>query len=627
MAQIKGGSEVDMCGREAEVRGRGAEMCGREADMCGSEVVFAKYLAFCEKKKGFSVKEAETDENDEIKMEDGSKVHPQRRKRCGTCPGCVEAQNCGNCNVCVRREKARINGARIKEVCNERKCHTLKITKNKKIDEMNTKPFQSDNIYGLGIKNKSKVSELDVKIDQKKTEDDNFDDLAFEDDSLFADNDSLIDLDKLSLDQTPKHTKVENWLSENVQPKEKSSNSKTVKRTKKCGECSNCQAEDCGHCRSCQINTNFSDSLILGKVPCSTNRCESPVELSGDMNSMMQQDDSSNGTVCPVKIVNGVLYDFRCFFCKKLPRAGSANRSELMRHYSVVHFANELRKDYEIFMIEGHCLLCNMQMKGHSIPSHIGQKHNEVVNYLPSEAVSLCPEDVQKETGRRHPKAAAVSSKKPSAEVLNWPKVPEGFDPSADDRNWKGASSSDSGAEMDKNFEIVDGWIIEHVTMSDEELPFDEDTTLDYSGVGGRCSVCEKEFQEVSAAAVHLHEDHDIEGGSSYIMKDCQNFIKSGYIQVSKVQNVNLPATIDNKADEKNSMPSHNSNSYLDFGSKRYVARKSTNQKSRASSAPTKKLMTCGNDSQWITVSPSHIFNLKDELDSSSNDEEVPSRC
>ena len=34
---------------------------------------------------------------------------------------------------------------------------------------------------------------------------------------------------------------------------------------------------------------------------------------------------------CPLKVINGVVYDFRCYFCKSLPRVGSANRSELYR--------------------------------------------------------------------------------------------------------------------------------------------------------------------------------------------------------------------------------------------------------------------------------------------------------
>ena len=35
--------------------------------------------------------------------------------------------------------------------------------------------------------------------------------------------------------------------------------------------------------------------------------------------------------VCPVKVQKGVLLDFRCGFCRALPRPGSANRSELYR--------------------------------------------------------------------------------------------------------------------------------------------------------------------------------------------------------------------------------------------------------------------------------------------------------
>ena len=45
------------------------------------------------------------------------------------------------------------------------------------------------------------------------------------------------------------------------------------------------------------------------------------------------------------QVINSVVYDFRCYFCKNLPRVGSANRSELYRHYSVYHYSNELKAE------------------------------------------------------------------------------------------------------------------------------------------------------------------------------------------------------------------------------------------------------------------------------------------
>ena len=46
------------------------------------------------------------------------------------------------------------------------------------------------------------------------------------------------------------------------------------------------------------------------------------------------------------QVINGVVYDFRCYFCKNLPRVGSANRSELYRHYSVYHYSNEIKAEF-----------------------------------------------------------------------------------------------------------------------------------------------------------------------------------------------------------------------------------------------------------------------------------------
>ena len=49
------------------------------------------------------------------------------------------------------------------------------------------------------------------------------------------------------------------------------------------------------------------------------------------------------------QVINSVVYDFRCYFCKNLPRVGSANRSELYRHYSVYHYSNELKAEFGRF--------------------------------------------------------------------------------------------------------------------------------------------------------------------------------------------------------------------------------------------------------------------------------------
>ena len=89
------------------------------------------------------------------------------------------------------------------------------------------------------------------------------------------------------------------------------------------------------------------------------------------------------GDVSSVKIVNGIPIDFRCTVCKKLPI--KLSRSELYKHYSR-HFYIELMKEFGHLEICPFCKLELKNFKSTSIPSHFGQKHSFVENFLPSEA-------------------------------------------------------------------------------------------------------------------------------------------------------------------------------------------------------------------------------------------------
>ena len=79
-----------------------------------------------------------------------------------------------------------------------------------------------------------------------------------------------------------------------------------------------------------------------------------------------QEDNGSH-----MKTVNGQLYDFRCHFCKVLPRYGKPCRSELYRselefcacnsqnvvfwtrHYSLRHYSKELREEFGPAQVRG----------------------------------------------------------------------------------------------------------------------------------------------------------------------------------------------------------------------------------------------------------------------------------
>ena len=82
------------------------------------------------------------------------------------------------------------------------------------------------------------------------------------------------------------------------------------------------------------------------------------------------------------------LLKFMCYICKIFPREDSKNKSELYRHYSLVHFRDELREKYPLKVNEP-CSLCPEDSKkiiksGFGI-SHIGQTHLKVEDFLPVE--------------------------------------------------------------------------------------------------------------------------------------------------------------------------------------------------------------------------------------------------
>jgi len=91
-----------------------------------------------------------------------------------------------------------------------------------------------------------------------------------------------------------------------------------------------------------------------------------------------QEDNGSH-----MKTVNGQLYDFRCHFCKVLPRYGKPCRSELYRHYSLRHYSKELREEFG--PAQPNCPICGKRQRS-NYHSHLGQVHNEVEKFLPEVA-------------------------------------------------------------------------------------------------------------------------------------------------------------------------------------------------------------------------------------------------
>ena len=125
----------------------------------------------------------------------------------------------------------------------------------------------------------------------------------------------------------------------------------------------------------------------VDSVACERNICETRISLFGS--KVVQDQHRQMDGICPLKIVNGAVYDFRCYICKVLPRVGSANRSELYRHYSLHHYSNELAQEFGTKLKS--CPKCQGELSGKKsgsgvYSSHLGQVHNEVEKYLPQHA-------------------------------------------------------------------------------------------------------------------------------------------------------------------------------------------------------------------------------------------------
>jgi len=182
---------------------------------------------------------------------------------------------------------------------------------------------------------------------------------------------------------------------------------------------------------------------------------------------------------------------------------------------------------------------CGTEFRG-SYVSHMGQKHNEVVKYLPPEAVKLCPIELQgKSHNRRGRRAAIVIKRRYFGGFMIWPELPEGYDPAGDGRELVEELLDDleekSNSEQKEFFStVVEDMEIVYEIEEDEPIVVKkegkEDLT-DYTGVRGSCFVCKEEF-EVPEAVLHLHQVHEIEGGSSHIMSDAQSLIDGGFIKL-----------------------------------------------------------------------------------------------
>ena len=230
---------------------------------------------------------------------------------------------------------------------------------------------------------------------------------------------------------------------------------------------------------------------------------------------MEQQDDG----VCPFRLINGVLWDFRCYICKKLPRAGMANRSELYRHYSLYHFSKQLVRDF------GHLRQCPVPTCGKACPNaikigdHMGQVHDMVEKYLPAE--NRLPRKLPKDKSQR-----------PRWE--EWEDIPPGYRP----RDRSTVHTEEVLLRIVEGFQVHPDLVVCQDEL--DGLPaWVQKTLSSYPGYSGSCLLClvdptsEQDETTLEALFHHLLQDHrlslDLEG-----LEDIVEYLitEAGYIKL-----------------------------------------------------------------------------------------------
>ena len=116
-------------------------------------------------------------------------------------------------------------------------------------------------------------------------------------------------------------------------------------------------------------------------------------------------------------------------------------------------------------------------------------------------------------------------------------KAPSDVDQFSSNKGWKANSLGESSEGMGCNSEVMNVWIEKNYSNEDHEVVPLGDTcnsSLDLSGFSERYSICTKEFIQVQMTAEHLHKEHDITGGFTDNIEDCQKFIEAAGIKFIK---------------------------------------------------------------------------------------------
>ena len=245
-------------------------------------------------------------------------------------------------------------------------------------------------------------------------------------------------------------------------------------------------------------------------------RCKNPAKLLTSDQAEVEKD------VCPTRMYRGQQYDFRCIYCKVLPREGRVSRSELYRHYAVKHFGEQLKSEYGNLTV---CPICGIEIKiWNQMKLHVGQVHDKVEKYLPEEA--KIPRGMQQPWGKHASmKTSGVVGCKATKKNVTFPSVPES---SCYNIESQGKNAVESDEEKRLSPDIVDGFTIEEVMVVEEE----EALGHPHSYESLKCAICEEKYSksELNQAVKHLEELHGVRGLGLQLNLGLSRLISAGYL-------------------------------------------------------------------------------------------------
>ena len=230
--------------------------------------------------------------------------------------------------------------------------------------------------------------------------------------------------------------------------------------------------------------------------------------------------DEVMNEVCPTRMFRGQEYDFRCIYCKVLPREGKASRSELYRHYASYHFRQELKREFGNVTV---CPVCGIEMK--SCWRHIAEVHDEVEEYLPERA--KIPEAITYRRPRKRERARMKGNLAHNSDstACRFPAIPEGYN------SGRGINLNEDGEAYSNGPLVVDGFIIEEQVV--EEAEEEEQSYLLSQDEKLECAVCGEMFSRghFKPAIKHWKEQHGLRRQGPNLNLDLLSLISAGYLK------------------------------------------------------------------------------------------------